>query len=353
MSTVPSCDCGETRGEFNLGVVCESCGTACASTVAKDLESILWMRAPNGVADLINPTIWYILNNYFKRSSFELVRWLADPTYRPQSKVPKELSVLQAKNYRRSYNSFVENFDDIMHTLFGIKSFNKDKARAAELIRLLKENRNKIFSKYIPLPNKSILIVEGNTTAKYVDPLIVGAINAIEIIASIDSTDNDLPDRSSMGMHGQYPVAQRTVDDLTQRVKENRAIKALCELSNFYPAYYGTALAKKAGLLRRQVYGCRSHFSLRAVISSITDAHDYEDIHLPWSLATGVFRIHLLNKLTKRGYMANAAVGLLNYAAQAYHPLISELFDELLAEAHGGKIPLLLQRNPSLERGSL
>lgn len=356
MSTVPSCDCKEVNGEFNIGVYCTNCKTTCVSPTESNLESILWMRSPNGVAPLMNPTIWYMLNNRFKVSGFEFIRWLTDPTYKPGVRTPKFLSVVIEKNYKRSYNFFVENFDDIMHTLFSIKSFSKNKGKVDNLPRLLVENREKIFSNYIPLPNRSILIVEGNSSNKYVDTLVIGAINAIQFIASVDTKDpKDTRNKSSyftpLGINNLPPTTvPKAVDDLALRNREIRTVKAINELSSFYADYYGLALAKKPGLFRRQIFGTRAHFSFRAVISSITDKHNYDEIYIPWGAATGVLRLHILNKLTKRGYTTNDAITKLNISVQKYDPVLDEIFDELIRESPGGGIPCTLGRNPSLMR---
>lgn len=351
MSTVPSCDCGDVIGVYNVGVKCSNCFTECKLTADQTLESTLWMRAPHGVAKLINPVIWGMLNDHFKISGFELVRWIADSSYRPDVKTPKEFKIIEQNNIQRGYNYFVENFDNILDVLFSIKAVSKKKSNDA-LIRLIKENRTIIFSKHIPLPNRSILIVEGTSTSKYVDPLVVGAINAIQIITSVDSGVNEESFKPLYFNEEEEKAAKKTVDDLSMRGRENRTIKAIHELSSFYTKYYSAAVAGKKGLYRKQIFGTRSHFSFRAVISSITNKHRYTDIYIPWSVALAVFRIHLLNKLTKRGFNTNEAISKLNSAVQHYDELIDVLFDELINESPSKSIPCILQRNPSLERGS-
>jgi hypothetical protein len=89
------------------------------------------------------------------------------------------------------------------------------------------------------------------------------------------------------------------------------------------------------------------------VISSITNRHRYDEIHIPWGIGISVFRLHLVNKLSKLGYMPNQAIQLLNASAQSYNVLLDKLFKEIIAEsANGYGISVVEQRNPSLERGS-
>ena len=350
MSTVPHCECMKVTGEYNVGVFCPDCLTVCEAECDKTLESLLWMRAPHGVEKLINPTIWHLINNGFKISGFEVVRYIADPSYKPQCKTPKAIANLLTKIPHRGYNFFVQNFDEIMDAVFSLKINKKYKQKQDDLATLIKENRHAIFSQYLPIPNKSILIVEGTNAAMYVDPLVVGAINAIQTITSVDSiTPQSANKTQTQTTIGEVIEKQlRSTDDLNQRSKEGRAIKAIHGLANFYADYYGSSLAKKPGLFRRQVFGTRSHFSFRAVISSITRPHDKEEIEIPWSVATGVFRLHILNKLNRRGYTTHQAISLLNMSVQTYSPVMAEIFDELIHEAPDAGIPCVLIRNPSL-----
>lgn len=353
MSTVPTCSCGETTGEYNTGVQCPECLTVCEPPTSATLESTLWMRSPNGVADLINPVMWYMINEHFKVSGFRLAQWIADAGYKPKVRTPKEFRVLEAANLQRGYNYFVQNFDAIMTVLFSIKTIAKSKSKNhAELIELITLNRHKVFSKYLPLPNRSILIIEGSTTSKWVDMLVVAAIDAIQTITSIDA----FPDAQQIPAYNfqtDIPtVMPRVVDNLTQRGKENRTIKAINNLSVFQKKYYGDAVAAKKGLYRKQIYGTRAHFSARAVISSITNRHKYDEIYIPWPVAMGLLRIHIMNKLSKRGYTTIEAISKLNSSVQRYDEVIDTIFNELIAESPYGGLPCILQRNPSLERGS-
>lgn len=369
MSTLPSCECGETVGEYNLGVSCSVCHTPVQSPLEQDLESLVWMRAPQGVAKLINPIIWTMLKEKFTRSGFEIIRWICDTTYKPQVKTPAIMEEVQALGIPRGYNNFVENFDTIMDTLFNMKSFRVRKgppnaqegirgfvtrvveagkevarrvldkvapgrARPTEVIdplyQLLREQRNCVFSQYLPLPNKALLVVEETTVGTYVDPIVVGAVNAIRMMVSIDSR----------------------LSNYSVRTKENRTIKCIAELAEFYDGLARSTLAKKEGVFRKHVFGTRSHFSFRAVISSITDAHDYDELHIPWGIGVSVLRIHLMSKLLRRNFTPSQAVAFLNEHAQKYHPLLDELFQLLIAECPYKGLPVVFQRNPSLERGS-
>jgi hypothetical protein len=330
LSNLPSCECGDLVGEHNVGIVCLNCNTPVQSMLEQDLEPVVWMRSPIGVEDLINPVVWTMLSKRFTRSGFDIIRWICDTTYKPTVKTPPVMESVHALGVQRGYNNFVQNFDAIVNALFGLKEFRAKKFSIDPLQTLLQEQRNCIFSKYLPLPNKSLLVIEETNVGTYVDPIITGAIDAIRTMVSIDS-----------------PLSSHNV-----RTKENRTVKTIAQLAEFYDNLYRTTLATKEGIFRKHVYGTRSHFSFRAVISSLTEPHEYDEIHIPWGIGISVLRIHLMNKLLRRGFTPNEGIAFLNEYAQKYHPLLDELFQALITESPYKGIPCVFQRNPSLERGS-
>lgn len=340
LSNLPSCECGTgangeqqgITGEYNIGVFCSNCQTTVKSPIEQTIEPILWMRAPKGVLKLINPIVWTMLNNRFSKSNFKIIQWICDTTYRPSTKTPAVLDSVQRLGIQRGYNYFIENFDFIINALFDMKEFQLPKRGSRDYLReLITISRDCVFTDYLPLPNKSLLIIEDTNVGTYVDPIIVGAIDAIQTIASIDS---------SMSQH-------------SIRVKENRTIKTIVVLADFNDNYTKNGLAEKAGIFRKHVFGTRSNFSFRAVISSITDEHEYDEIHIPWGVATSVFRYHLMNKLLKMGYNVNNAIGFLNEHAKKYSKVIDDIFVDLIANSPRKGIVSTLGRNPSLHRGSL
>jgi hypothetical protein len=176
-----------------------------------------------------------------------------------------------------------------------------------------------------------LLVVEESNLGKFVDPVIPIAVNAIRIMAGIDASLK--------------PLAVRT--------KENRTVKAIVLLADFYEKYYKEVMAKKEGVFRKHAFGTRNHWSFRAVISSITRAHSSKELHIPWGIGASVFKVHLTSKLKRRGFGPNAAEAFLAEYAQSYSPLLDELFQELINESPYMGIPCTIVRHPSLGRGSI
>jgi hypothetical protein len=330
LSNMPSCNCGTLIGEYNVGNLCNNCNTPVEHPSDQKLEPILWIRSPNGVAPLLNPIIWTMLSKKFTSSGFNIIQWYCDTGYSPPVKIPAVLESVINLGFNRGYNNFVNNFYPIIEGLFSLKQFKLKKNEENILLLLLKQSRDCIFSNHLPIPNKALLVIEESNFGIYTDATVEGAVDAIRTLVGIDS-----------------PLSTFNV-----RTKENRAAKTIYQLAEFYDSLYSQNLASKEGLFRKHIFGTRCHWSFRAVISSLTDQHAYDELHIPWGIGISVFRLHLINKLLRRSFTPNQAIALLNEHAAKYHPLLDELFKLLIAEAPGGSISCVLQRNPSLERAS-
>jgi hypothetical protein len=332
MKNVPSCDCGAISGEYNIGVHCNNCDTLVSNSIDRELEPILWIRAPIGVRALINPHVWTLLSNRFRKSSFDVIRWICDTTYRAGPNDGIVIQELQEEGIVRGYNNFIDNFDEIMAKLFQMKRFSlKNKTSVDLLANLLAEFKDRIFCQHLPLINRTLLVIEETNVGTYVDPFVPTAIDAILTVASIDADEN----RFSI------------------RTKENRTVKSIAGLAKYYDNFVKTNLGSKQGIYRQHAYGSRSFFSFRNVVTSITDAHDYDEIHIPWGVGVTVFKYHIINKLMKRGFTVNQAISFINSHAKLYHPVLDEIFSELINESPRKGIEVTLNRNPSLTRGSI
>jgi len=125
------------------------------------------------------------------------------------------------------------------------------------------------------------------------------------------------------------------------------------KLAALYIKYYEKFLISKEGGFRKHVYGARSNFTFRTVITASTGRHKHNEVVPPWVISVTTFRPHLLNKLIRRGYSYKQADRLLNHSIGHYSSVIEELQKELISESpYPQGIPVIVNRNPSLLQSS-
>ena len=327
LSNTPCCVCKRIEGGDREGDFCTNCNSYVVPPTERPIVPDVWIRAPDGVKALINPLFWNILSKSFTSSGCNLIEYLCNPGYNGHEK-NKYLIKLKEYNFPRGLNAFFDNFDAIMDVLVTGKLYKGAAKARAHLKQLIDENRQKIFTRYLPIPNKITFVVESSSVGSFHDSSNIDALDAVRTICSLSSS----------------------LTPPTQKVKENRTLKAISQLSNYYVEQYNNTFSKKEGLFRKQIYGTRMPFAYRSVISSLSVRHLYNEVHLPWGLGVSLFRIHLGNKLLRRGYTPNEATGFINKHVKLYNPLMDELLQELIKESPFVGLPTILQRNPTLAR---
>lgn len=334
LSNEPSCECKRIKGGYNEGIFCNECKTYVQEPFEKELNPIVWLRSPNGVEKLMSPLLISMLTSRFTAEGFSLIEWLIHTKYAPNINRPEEAQMLLDAGIERGYNYFVQNFDRILETLYSFKRFKPKKGEEDKLLTLIQKERKDLFSTHIPIVNKSLLVIETTDVGIWVDASVVQVVDAIRTVIGIDS---------------KYCT-------FNVREKENRTAKTLLMLSEYYTDVMHEQMSPKSGLFRKSWAGWRNHFSMRCVISSLTDPHKYDELKLPWAPTIAMLKLHLMAKLMNSdefNYTPNEATALLYEATYKYDPLVHRLLKELIAEAPGGHLVVTLNRNPSLTRGSI
>lgn len=332
ISVKPSCDCGELTGRYLLGQKCPNCGTECKDPHSK-VYPLLWLRALRPDLKFLNPAFWTILRKLMDRN-VDCVRWLCDPNYNPPVKIPDYLETLKGMlGGIRSYSNTMANLHKVITYMKNIQKFRNPRKQMEldAVLRLYEENEKDLFTEYLPIVNKKLFIMENTTKGKFINLSAADALDVVMIWLKAVSTEKINP-----------------------KQQERATAAAISGLSSLYSNYIKNHVTGKSGILRKHVYGTRCYFSFRNVITSRTGPHRHDEIEVPWSIGPTVFRPHILNKLVyQRGMAYKNAVSLINTAVKKYEPLIDEILQELLAESPGGRIPVTIQRNPSLKRGSV
>ncbi len=334
----PSCYCGVTKGGHLQGIVCPHCNTQVMAVTERPLETSVWLGLPKGVKAYINPKVHAILSKRLTIAKFNILEHLVNPSLGPpETRNPVVLKYLKL-DIPRGINYFYDNFDAIIDKLVEESILVKDtedrqggEGKLNSLLNFLKMYRDMLFCQHLPLPTKLMLITEKTLTTTFASSNMMPALNAVRTISETVNPPS--------------PLSLKTL--------QSRAMKANSLMTQYNEQSFKEFFDQKEGWFRQHVFGTRSHFTFRAVINSLTDPHHYEELHIPWSLGVMVFRLHLLSKLIRTGWTIREAQTLLEENTLRYNPVLDNLFKELIAEAPGGRIAVLFQRNPSLQRGSM
>lgn len=335
LSLKPSCVCGELQGAYYIGCECENCGCPVTSPLEEELTYLVWLRQPEGVAPFVTPFIMELLlrRYYISTPSVKLVEYIMLPNYRIKGLNRSNMHLLKKLDFlldqakiKRGYNSFVENFFPIIELLENnfSRCSKKDRGKFYDWLWSIRED---IFSSWLPIPNRSLFVFDTNEMGSYIDRNVLSALTAVRRLTGID------------------------ILDVSQRKKEEKVAKAILDLTDFYVVYMEDGFFKKPGLFRKQIARTKSHYTMRAVIVSKTTPGPIDRIEIPWSATCSLLRPLIINGLRSRGFSARIAEEHFMAHVQRYCPIIDDIFREIIHNTGG--IPFLLNRNPSLHRGSV
>lgn len=389
ISTVPTCSCPGREGLFgrlNLGRICPTCGTKVQESY-ENIDSNIWLRSifvkenaplnlfPTGEIPFISPAFWNVFTDLLykqkgeKSRKVDILLYLTDSSYilpRQQNALSKDiLNVMQGivnncLNGKRSYIEFINNIDKVFEYVINHKHYNKisggvkatqeenklyanSKRKQLEMLyEIVKESiankDGRIFTTYIPIISKHVFIMESTARNKIVN--LKSAAN-VSVVKTWLKLCRDIHEREELN---EKPITAEKIGKVTAKVIHN--------LAKLYSTYARENLYQKQGIFRKHLYGARVPFTGRAVITSIKGKHDRKGLDIPWSMGLTVFMPHIMNKLLKLGYSMKDAMMLINCAYYKHSDIIENIFKELIEEAPDKKIYCIIQRNPSLLRGS-
>jgi len=320
----PSCLCGELSGAYKLGEVCEECN----NPVRDDgYHPILWAKSPMfGELGFLNPKMWLLINNLLS-NKVDCLKYIADGTYNPKG-VPKSLMALvKNREYIRDYKYLIDNFDvilkDIQTILVG------EKARImGDIIEIISQNRDAMYSDYIPILNKKLFVVEKTSVATYVD---LNLSNSISMVTQL---------LKAYGEKDRYKKMQVMVESISV-------------LADSVKSFYRKSLSGKTGGARDKIHIASIPFSGRSVGTSLTFKHRFDEFEMPWKVGLQIFRADILNRLLRDyGYSLKQARKLIIDSYFVYNETIGTIFRQIFKDAPNGVIEFMVLRNPTLEQSS-
>lgn len=337
LKPAPQCSCviNPLRGRFRLGEVCPTCGDQVAEVFEQDVDSNIWLTTLPGTGAFISPLAWHFMQRFMKQDGIDCLKYITDPHFKPRSKkMPARLRCIIdvfIPKYGRGLKAFHDHFDEFMDIFIYRGSETRTTTKGLKVLQnFITHNRDKIFTAYLPVPNRVMFPVEKSGVTTYGDSNMSNILNAVRVIQEGESRK----------------------DTLSQKSLESRMVACIELFATYHYNVMKKLIGSKYGMMRQHVFGGRWHFSSRAVVISIYEPHDFRTTYLPWSVAIEQYRVQLVNKLLKRGYSPQVAYTTLTEHSTKYSPLVDELFNELIEESPYIGLPLVLQRNPTIRRPS-
>ena len=330
LDTIPTCECGFTKDYISTAqaaIPCVRCGTPVEQKKHKPIQSTMFFRAPKEISTLVTPEFWFALRSELSiavRDPFDTVAYLTNKSYKHKNK--ELLNALDTLNLPRNYEYFINNLDAILDTLQSLQWY---KNKLTVIRSYIHAYRDRIFVKHIALPNKFMVILESEAKNTYADKNFALLTDAAYQGLGIDV----------------YPMRLNR--------KMQVVVSILNTLADFYIHHFDTILAAKEGAFRSHVFSSRSVIGARCVVVSTTTPHRPSYITIPWSVTIQMLKTHITSKLFHQGYILNQIEQFIHKSITTYNQKMDDILTEIIAESYHGHLSFLLQRFPTLSRGSL
>ncbi len=328
ISLIPVCRCGETKGKYLEGTFCTECGTA-ITDVFSSHDPQMWFRRIDGMQKFLNPDIYSTIKRKLKLGT-DILRWVGDSNYNPN--IVKDEYILEhlrnIPNFKRTFTYSINNIDKILILLATILPKASRKGIALmEILDVIKANKHQMFSDHLPLLNKKMLVLEATNTGKFI---------SVGLTESYDAVLSFMKNAGSDKTH----------------VKERAMARINSLMADVYASNLKNIIGGKPGIARKHLHSSKLIFSARAVCIPQIGPHSYDEVFLPYSLSTVIFRPHILNLLLKKGYGYSEANRKLFKCVQYFDEEVYEILESLIKNSRDGFIPINYHRNPSLLIGS-
>lgn len=331
---VPSCYCTNLKGVQLLNQQCDICNQRVLKRHEHGLISYVWFESPDGTETLISPVAWNMLSAPISTGKWDGLLWLLTT----KGNLPRDATAKQkaAKALRsglkRGLHENLANpekmFEFIISNASPASNGTKPSKRD-ELAEFIERFKHTFFSTRLALPTRASFIIEKTETTDWANSEPMGLI--MEAVSSCLAAANETnPEKAT-----------------------NRSVTACKYLADYYKAMF-SVVGKKGKMLRGMHFGGRNNYTIRAVITSMSEPHDYNTMHIPASQAIVALEIQIRNILiNKLGFSDTEAVNFIRRNTRKPSAEMMEILEHLVSLTENGKgFPVLATRYPSLDPAS-
>jgi len=311
-----SCKCGELTGHFNSGLICKNCGTEVQYSKSS-LSKKGWIDL--GEYYIMNPLMYYHIKKIIKDID-KIIQF--DPKISLNGKILED----DVKYYNIGLPKFYENFEEIINYYY--ENSNKQE-EIEDIANFLVENYNYIFINKFPIfsPLLRPAHIEGNTIKLAEENTLYNQIiKNIELIKEKEGVE-----KIELSIYPLIYEIQKSANSIFDKTLEQ--------------------LSGKTGFLRNTLLGNRINFSARTVISPLSKGLKLNQIKFPYIATVELYKYEIINILSKtEGY--TRAHNLWYEATLKFSEKVYSVIEELIRNSDGG-LPVLINRNPTIEFGSI
>lgn len=317
------CECGKTQHKINDGIKCKYCGTK-VKYVDDNFDYTGWIVLKEQYV-IIHPGLYKSIEFIIGKETLENILRVE----KPKDEDGHEMDVKPPADepyYNIGMLDFHDNFDEILKYYI-----NKKKAKMSYYDDIIKHRRD-VFTHSIPVFTTLLRPFELDATSFYYE-------DTNSIYTMINKLKTEINNDSLKMFRKKKPKLQRLFD-LQMKVNE------------LYSSIEAILSGKKGAL--RTLIGGRYNFTSRNVIVGDPKLR-IDEVSLPYSALIELLQQPIINILHKSYSMSYSdAYDLWYKACIVENDTIKDIIMSLIKNHKNGRgLPLLINRNPSIQKGSI
>lgn len=335
---IAKCQCGYLEGNKKIGVTCPVCDTKVGHNHLLDEDNLVcknWLACPKELPNgWLSPKVYLNLANWLSYDKGK--RNYLDDILDIEAQIPYGISdVVTGQGFQYLYDNFDRLIDYFAHQHPEVSK----KPDTLPMLRFLSLFKDRIFCHYLPVLNSAIAPVissdnGGASKRRYSEQTANNVISAAITLSVLE-----------------YSPKKRD----RQLEVERSTFKAYKDFIGYVDVATKTYISQKKAIPRMHIFGCRLHWSFRAVVVPIVEAHKPHELHAPWKLMVNMLRVHLIGILCGPRYSLplNDAVAKVRFALQVYDADIHAIINKLIDDTPFAGLPVVWDRPPSIRDGSV
>jgi len=313
-----SCLCGRVSGRFHSGETCPDCGEQVKHR-SSEISRQGWI--------LLEP--YFIINPFFYKQFERVVGKELEGIVRYDPKLDLDGNV---QNPGGTYANLgmIRLRERFREVLDHFHMQNKKRASCREAYEFICEHEDLVWVDRYPvyscLLRPAIVIQKQFTFAEENNffNLMINNINTIKAKEGLEKTE-----LSTLPLLAEIQFASNRLYEKVNSV-----------------------LAGKTGFLRSTLLGSRVNFSVRTVIIPLPIGYEMGEVLYPYLAAVEMFKYEIINVLSRTTGSYQEASRIWFYATTCFSQRVYDILEELVERTEGG-LSILLNRNPTIELGSI